>query len=112
MIPPGIPDWYTRRRLVDHGSVTLGGRAWAGAGVAVSKVEVSFNGAWHEAEVEPQRDRYAWQGWRYDWRASPGEYELSCRATDASGGTQPAEPVWNTSGMGNNAIQRVPVTVR
>src|SRR5512134_993678 len=31
MAPPGVPDWYTRRRLVEHGTVALAGRAWSGA---------------------------------------------------------------------------------
>ena len=30
MIPPGIPDFLTRIRLVPAGPVTLSGRAWAG----------------------------------------------------------------------------------
>ena len=112
MVPPGIPDFYTRRRLVGRGALTLAGRAWSGAGVAVARVEVAVDGAWRDAALEPQRDRYAWQAWRCDWQADPGEHELACRATDAAGATQPAEPDWNTSGMGNNAIQRVQVTVR
>jgi hypothetical protein len=36
---------------------------------------------------------------------------LCCRATDAAGRTQPAEPAWNRKGYANNAVQRVPVTV-
>jgi len=112
MVPPGIPDWYTRRRLVDKGTVKLNGRAWSGRGVAVVKVEVAIDGVWRDAALEAQGDRYAWQGWRCDWRAEPGEHELACRATDATGATQPSTPEWNASGMGNNAIQRVQVTVR
>ena len=38
MIPPGIPDFLTRTRLVPSGPVPLTGRAWAG--------------------------RRAWRGWR------------------------------------------------
>ena len=30
MVPPGIPDFLTRTRLLDAGQVTLTGRAWAG----------------------------------------------------------------------------------
>ena len=112
MAPPGIPDWYTRRRLVEAGGVTLAGRAWSGAGLAIARVEVAIDGVWHEAVLEPQRGRFAWQGWRFDWRATPGEHELACRATDATGETQPLEPEWNTKGMGNNVVQRVQVTVR
>jgi len=112
MVPPGIPDWYTRRRLVERGPMGITGRAWSGAGLAVSRGEVAVDGVWRDAHVEPQRSRNAWQGWRCEWRAEPGEHELACRATDAAGATQPVEPPWNLSGMGNNAIQRVAVTVR
>jgi len=112
MAPPGIPDWFTRRRLVEQGEVTLAGRAWSGAGIAIVRVDVGVDGAWREAALEPQRDRFAWQGWRFEWRAIPGEHELAVRATDATGATQPLEPEWNTNGMGNNAVQRVQVTVR
>jgi DMSO/TMAO reductase YedYZ molybdopterin-dependent catalytic subunit len=30
MIPPGIPDFFTRRRFVERGRVGLAGRAWSG----------------------------------------------------------------------------------
>jgi DMSO/TMAO reductase YedYZ molybdopterin-dependent catalytic subunit len=112
LAPPGIPDWYTRRRLVERGTVRLQGRAWSGAGVAIARVEVAVDGGWRDAVVESQRERFAWQAWRYDWDATPGEHELACRATDARGATQPLAPDWNTNGMGNNAVHRVQVTVR
>jgi hypothetical protein len=92
--------------------VKLDGRAWSGNGVAVVKVELAVDGVWRDAELDAQRERYAWQGWRCDWRAEPGGHELACRATDASGAIQPLVPEWNTSGMGNNAVHRVQVTVR
>jgi DMSO/TMAO reductase YedYZ molybdopterin-dependent catalytic subunit len=112
MVPPGIPDWYTRRRLVERGTVKLSGRAWSGRGSAVAKVEVAVDGEWRDAGLEPQGGRYAWQGWRCDWRAEAGEHELACRATDATGASQPLVPEWNVNGMGNNAVQRLQVTVR
>jgi hypothetical protein len=37
---------------------------------------------------------------------------LSARAHDASGRSQPDEAPWNVGGYSNNAIQRIPVTVR
>ena len=110
--PPGIPDWYTGRRLVAEGSVAIEGRAWSGAGVAVTRVELGIDGEWRPAELEPSRERYAWQRWRARWEAAPGEHELACRASDAAGATQPLEPDWNVGGMGNNAVHRIPVTVR
>ncbi|HSD53465.1 MAG TPA: sulfite oxidase [Burkholderiales bacterium] len=112
MVPPGIPDWYTRRRLLERGAVALAGRAWSGAGAPIARVEIAVDGAWRDAIVEPQRSRFAWQGWGCDWDASPGEHDLACRATDSTGATQPLEPEWNTNGMGNNAVHRLQVTVR
>jgi DMSO/TMAO reductase YedYZ molybdopterin-dependent catalytic subunit len=112
LVPPGIPDWYTRRRLVDAGPVTLVGRAWSGDGVPVAKVEVGIDGAWRPAELDPPQGRFAWRGWRSVWNAEPGEHELSCRATDANGETQPLETRWDAGGFGNNAVHRVRVKVR
>jgi hypothetical protein len=36
---------------------------------------------------------------------------LCCRATDASGRTQPLGQRWSRGGFANNTIQQVPVTV-
>ena len=112
LVPPGIPDFYTRARMVDAGPVPLFGRAWSGGGVPIAKVEVGINGAWREAKLEPNNDRFAWTGWRLTWDATPGEYEVACRATDANGDTQPLQARWDSSGFGNNLVHRVPVTVR
>jgi DMSO/TMAO reductase YedYZ molybdopterin-dependent catalytic subunit len=112
MVPPGIPDWYTRRRLVDAGAVTLAGRAWSGGGTPIARVDVGIDGRWVEAELDPPLGTYAWRGWRCAWNAEPGEHELACRATDADGHVQPLEVPWDAGGFGNNAVQRVHVTVR
>lgn len=112
MLPPGIPDFFTRHRLVDRGDVTLRGRAWSGA-AAVVRVEVGVDGIWREAKLsEASLGPHAWIGWTFAWEAKPGEHELSCRATDASGDVQPLDPPWNRQGFGNNLVQRVGVTVR
>jgi sulfane dehydrogenase subunit SoxC len=110
--PPGMPDWYTGRRLVDAGCGTLEGRAWSGAGVAIERVELAVDGEWREAEVEAPREPFAWQRWRCEWQAAPGDHELACRAIDAQGAAQLPEPDWNLGGMGNNAWHRIAVTVR
>jgi len=110
--PPGVPDWYTRRRLVEQGTDEVQGRAWSGAGVAITKVELGVDGAWSDAAVEPRKSTFAWQRWRAKWQATPGEHELACRAADAQGAVQPLEPDWNMGGMGNNALHRIHVTVR
>ena len=111
MAPPGIPDFFTRRRLVDAGTIRVRGRAWSGNG-PVRKVEVAVDGVWADAIVEAAVGDWAWRGWSFDWDATPGEHELACRATDEAGETQPLDPPWNYQGMGNNGVQTVRVTVR
>ena len=111
MAPPGIPDFYTRRRIADAGSVNIVGRAWSGA-APVGLVEFGIDGAWKAADVAPDRRMPCWQQWNFLWHAIPGEHELSCRATDAAGNRQPLEPPWDLAGFGNNGVQRVRVTVR
>jgi DMSO/TMAO reductase YedYZ molybdopterin-dependent catalytic subunit len=111
MTPPGIPDFFTRRRLVDAGRVTLSGRAWGGR-APIRRVEVGLDGAWREATLGPSLGEFAWRSWSFEWDAAPGEHELACRATDADGETQPLDAPWNYQGMGNNGIQSISVTVR
>jgi DMSO/TMAO reductase YedYZ molybdopterin-dependent catalytic subunit len=111
MAPPGIPDFFTRRRLVDAGPVSLRGRAWGGR-APIERVEVGVDGSWSEASLGPALGEFAWRAWSFDWDAAPGEHELTCRATDADGDTQPLDSPWNYQGMGNNRIQSVAVTVR
>jgi DMSO/TMAO reductase YedYZ molybdopterin-dependent catalytic subunit len=112
MVPPGIPDFFTRARLLAPGRCELEGRAWSGT-PPVTRVEVSTDGGetWADAHVAEPVAAFAWQGWTFRWDAEPGEHVLCCRATDEGGRTQPAEPQWNHDGFCNNVIQRVPVTV-
>jgi sulfane dehydrogenase subunit SoxC len=113
MVPPGVPDFATRRRFVPAAGWELMGRAWSGRG-PVTRVEVSDDAGahWQAAEVAAPPAPYAWQAWRFAWRpAGPGDYVLCCRATDASGAVQPLEPAWNLGGYAGNAVQRVDVTV-
>jgi sulfane dehydrogenase subunit SoxC len=111
MAPPGIPDFYTRRRIVQAGPVEIVGRAWSGA-APVERVEFGVDGQWSAAHVAPQRHALSWMHWRFVWHAASGEHELACRATDRAGNTQPLEPPWDVSGFGNNGVQRIHVTVR
>jgi DMSO/TMAO reductase YedYZ molybdopterin-dependent catalytic subunit len=116
MIPPGIPDFLSRRRHVRAGEPLIEGRAWSGFG-PVERVEFSSDGGltWEDAELGEPLGPYAWRPWSHSWDArEPGEYELCARATDASGRTQPADAdgLWNHGGYGVNAVQRVPVIVR
>ncbi len=114
MIPPGIPEFLTRRRLVDVGRHRLRGRAWSGWG-SIERVEVSADGGetWTDANLGDPGSSYAWVEWTLDWDAlRPGEAELCCRATDSAGNTQPLEASWNLGGFSNTSVQRIPVEVR
>jgi len=111
LVPPGFPDFMSRTRVVRPGTVTLEGRAWSGR-APVTRAEVSTDAgrSWHRADLEPDTGHpWAWRRWRFDWRAEPGEFVLSARATDAEGHTQPLEQPWNRGGFANNLVQRVDV---
>ena len=109
-VPPGVPDFMTRERHVDAGSIPLHGRAWSGWG-PIERVEVSADGGetWADAELDPPLSDAAWRGWSFRWEATPGNHELCSRATDAAGNVQPLRPAWNLKGYANNAVERISV---
>jgi DMSO/TMAO reductase YedYZ molybdopterin-dependent catalytic subunit len=115
MIPPGIPVFEDRSRVVDAGEHQVLGRAWSGLG-PIERVEFSDDGGetWADTIPGPEpASAFGWRSWSFAWRAEePGEGVLCCRATDATGATQPLEPGWNVGGYRNTAVQRVPVLVR
>jgi sulfane dehydrogenase subunit SoxC len=115
MVPPGYPDFMTRRRFVGVGPSKIRGRAWSGV-APVTQVQVSADQGrtWHDAALDdPDLGSYAWRSWSWTWEPeAPGDYELWCRARDAAGNEQPGDADWNVKGYANNAVQRVPVTVR
>ena len=111
MIPPGMPDFFSRHRFVERGLVEIEGRAWSGGG-EIDRVEVAVDGTWSEATLRRSVGPFAWRSWTFAWDAEPGEHVLACRATDAAGESQPTEQPWNHQGMGNNLVQEVRVTVR
>ncbi|HET7236695.1 MAG TPA: sulfite oxidase [Actinomycetota bacterium] len=114
MAPPGIPEFATRGRVAEPGTHRLQGRAWSGLG-RIERVEVSTDdgAAWADAVLGPEpASAFGWRAWAFDWRAEPGEHVLCCRATDATGVSQPLEAEWNVGGYRNTAVQRVPVLVR
>ena len=111
MAPPGFPDFPERHRIVEAGDVTLAGRAWSGR-APIERVAVGVDGTWTDAELGPVVGDWAWRSWTFRWEATAGEHVLSCRATDATGESQPLEQPWNVQGVQNNLVQTVPVTVR
>jgi DMSO/TMAO reductase YedYZ molybdopterin-dependent catalytic subunit len=111
MAPPGIPDYFGRRRTVDAGPVELFGRAWSG-NAPIRRVEFGVDGNWQDAQLAAPAGAHAWRRWSARWNASRGARELRCRATDETGAVQPLDPVWDVTGFGNNAAQRIEVNVR
>jgi DMSO/TMAO reductase YedYZ molybdopterin-dependent catalytic subunit len=113
VIPPGIPDFLSRQRLLAPGPCQVEGRAWSGWGPIV-EVQVSVDGGstWEAAALGDPPAAHAWQAWSYRWHpVEQGTYELCCRATDATGRQQPMQPQWNLGGYADNEIHRVMVTV-
>jgi hypothetical protein len=110
LIPPGMPDFMSRVRIVRPGPVPLRGRAWSGWGT-IRRVEVSTDdgATWDDAELGEQPSRWAWRAFSATWDAQPGEHRLRVRAHDSDGRVQGSEPRWNRGGFTNNADQ--PLTV-
>jgi DMSO/TMAO reductase YedYZ molybdopterin-dependent catalytic subunit len=72
------------------GRIPVAGVAWA-QHKGVAAVEVRVNGGeWHEARLAAVPDIDTWRQWVWEWPATPGNYTLEARATDATGYTQTA----------------------
>ncbi|MFC4000757.1 sulfite oxidase [Prauserella oleivorans] len=111
LVPPGFPDFQTRRRVVRPGRVELTGRAWSGR-APLTAVEVSTDDGrtFSPAVLDPDGGhRWAWRRWHATWEATPGQHTLAVRACDAEGNTQPDDGAWNRGGFANNLVHRVPV---
>lgn len=122
-MPENAPVTYMRPRAVigrpadgarlPDGPVEVAGTAWSGR-AAVERVGVSVDGgeSWRDARLEEPLSPHAAAPWRFTWTpGAPGRYEILARAADARGDVQPLDPRWNRYGYGNNAVQRVRVSV-
>ena len=97
------------------GPTTLRGYAMA-TGRAVLRVDVSRDGgrSWSQAEMEAHGGgTWAWTFWQATLELPKGEHELTVRAWDEAGQTQPARPdeTWNFKGYLSTAWHRVSVLV-
>jgi DMSO/TMAO reductase YedYZ molybdopterin-dependent catalytic subunit len=110
------------------GMIDVLGVAWAGDD-EVKTVEVSTDGGKTFTDAEfagPHPGPTAWRMFRFKWDATPGEYTLVSRATDANGRVQPAtisspeeglrkiqngKYPWNKDGYGCTASMPEAVTV-
>ncbi|WP_375430113.1 molybdopterin-dependent oxidoreductase [uncultured Friedmanniella sp.] len=75
------------RRKVETGQVMVAGVAWA-QHTGISKVEVSVDGEWREAELAEVTSTDTWRQWRYRWTAASGDHRLTVRAYDTDGNLQ------------------------
>lgn len=98
--------------VVTAGRRVIRGIAWSGS-APIRTVEVSTDGSatWQAAELEAALSDAAPTPWSFAWDARSGEYELLARATDATGSSQPMEPVFNQLGYGNNIVHTIEVSV-
>lgn len=82
-------------------------------GATIASVELSTNGgkSWTPAKItSPVRD-YCWVLWSANVRSDSRTDELTVRATDSRGETQPQKPTWNMKGYLFNAWHSVKVGV-
>lgn len=93
--------------------VQLRGIAFSGHG-GIRSVEVSEDGGsrWRATRLGEDHGPYSFRTWDLPWTpAKPGQYDISVRATDEKGNTQPEGGVWNPGGYLWNAIERQKITV-
>jgi sulfite oxidase len=97
------------------GPTDVTGYALAGEGRSIARVDVSTDGGqtWTQATVDDPPSPWAWQLWHttLDLPASPAE--ITARAWDDAGATQPEFPasVWNPAGYDNTSWPRIRVDV-
>ena len=98
------------------GPTEIRGYAFAGGTRAVARVEVSLDGGrtWRATGLLEDQGRWAWRRWRIELDLAPGEHEVTARAWDTAGATQPERPetVWNPKGYVNNSWARISLTAR
>ncbi len=74
---------------IPTGPTAIAGVAWAQTR-GVARVEVKIDdGPWQEAELADELNGSVWRQWKMTWDATPGRHQITCRATDALGQTQP-----------------------
>jgi hypothetical protein len=70
------------------GPTAVAGVAWAQTR-GISSVEVRIDeGDWQMAELAGQLNDVTWRQWKLAWNATPGQHNISVRATDGNGDLQ------------------------
>ncbi len=96
------------------GPLRVSGYAYAGDDRAVVRVDVSTDDgrSWQQAQLEPTAEPWAWALWHATVDVPAGTNDITVRAWDSTGATQPERPetVWNPKGYVNNAWGHITVT--
>jgi sulfite oxidase len=95
------------------GATDVIGYAFAAEGRRIARVDVSLDGGqtWTQAVVDDPPSPWAWQLWHLVLDLPAGPVEITARAWDDSGATQPESPasLWNPAGYDNNSWPRIRV---
>ena len=98
------------------GPTSVQGYAITGEGTPVERVELSINhgASWVPTAITEKTDRWAWCFWQAVLDLPPGDCQITVRAWDATGKTQPesAQALWNFKGYANNSWHRVNIHLR
>jgi sulfite oxidase len=100
---------------VPAGPTDVIGYAFAAEGRTIARVDVSLDGGrtWTQATVDDPPSPWSWQLWHTTLDLPTGPAEITARAWDDTGATQPEFPasLWNPAGYDNNAWARIRVDV-
>jgi hypothetical protein len=72
---------------------------------------VDGGASWLEARLFGPNVPGAWARWDFEWKATPGKYEIRVKATDDKGETQPDDVPWNDLGYLYGGVVGHPVEV-
>lgn len=96
---------------VTAGRVEVAGYAYAGDDRGIARVDVSTDGgsSWEQAELDSTAGPWMWAHWHATVTLEAGRREVTVRAWDTTGASQPEDSkhLWNPKGYVNNAWARV-----
>jgi sulfite oxidase len=101
---------------VPAGPTDVIGYAFAAERRTIVRVDVSLDGGrtWTQAAVGDRPSPWAWQLWHTALDLPTGPVQITARAWDDTGATQPEFPasLWNPGGYDNNSWPRIRLDVR
>jgi hypothetical protein len=76
-------------------------------GYGITDVVLSTDGGktWTGTELGQNLGKYSFREWQAAIRLPPGTYDLSVRAINRIGQSQPMEPLWNPAGYMRNVVE-------